>query len=267
MKKFLRHLLNRVGYDIVKVRHFGEVEKNAEYEFNKEAFEAIKVIKDYTMVPYQNLEQLFEMVKYCEERRIAGDYVECGVWKGGSIGLMALANLQYSSIRRNLHLFDIFADIGEPDPTKDGVKALKDVEKYLGKKLQLTGKKESMNGFYDSFGGHGTLQGNQELLENIIGYPRDSIQYHVGWFQDTIPNDYSEMGPIAILRLDGDWYESTWICLNHLFDKVVKGGFVIIDDYGTYEGCSRAVNEFFAERNIHPFLSYSSTECRYWIRE
>jgi len=107
MKKFLRHLLNRVGYDIVKVRHFGEVEKNAEYEFNKEAFEAIKVIKDYTMVPYQNLEQLFEMVKYCEERRIAGDYVECGVWKGGSIGLMALANLQYSSIRRNLHLFDI----------------------------------------------------------------------------------------------------------------------------------------------------------------
>ena len=74
------------------------------------------------------------------------------------------------------------------------------------------------------------------------------------------------IGPIAILRLDGDWYASTKICLEHLYDQVVSGGFVIVDDYGTYEGCRKAVDEFLAARGLHVFLSHVDPDCRYWIK-
>jgi len=71
---------------------------------------------------------------------------------------------------------------------------------------------------------------------------------------------------ISILRLDGDWYESTKVCLDNLYDKVVDGGFIIIDDYGCYEGYKKAVDEFLRVRNINVFINYSSPACRYWIK-
>ena len=74
---------------------------------------------------------------------------------------------------------------------------------------------------------------------------------HRGWFQETVPHAAREIGPLAVLRLDGDWYESTRVCLEHLFDNVVEGGVIIIDDYGTFSGCRMATDEFFASRGIH----------------
>ena len=74
------------------------------------------------------------------------------------------------------------------------------------------------------------------------------------------------MGPIAILRLDGDWYESTKVCLEHLFDLVVDGGFVIVDDYGAYEGCRTAVDEYLAGRARRPYLSRVNGDIRYLVK-
>ena len=75
-----------------------------------------------------------------------------------------------------------------------------------------------------------------------------------------------ETGPIAILRLDGDWYASTKICLDHLYERVVPGGFVIVDDYGTYEGCQKAVDELLAGLPQRPFLNVVTADVRYWIK-
>src|SRR5262249_61300972 len=71
-----------------------------------------------------------------------------------------------------------------------------------------------------------------------------------GWFEETLPAFRSRLGPIAILRIDGDWYASVRCCLDNLFDQVVEGGLVIIDDYYAYEGCRLAVHEFFGERRL-----------------
>ncbi len=270
MRRILKKAFNLFGLDIVhysRSNSTSDVDPQLKYEYNTEAIESIRVIRKYTMVPYVNLVTLFELTKYCEENQIEGDYVECGVWKGGCVGLMALTNLKYGGeSRRTLHLFDAFDDICEPDPVMDGQKAVDDIYYYTKKKGELSGKLEPVKGFYDPLGGHGTVVGNKQLLEGLIKYPSEKIRYHVGWFQDTLPKSKDTIQKIAILRLDGDWYESTKICINALFDKVVEGGVIIVDDYGTYEGCKKAITEFIREKELKVFLAYSNSDCRYWIK-
>ena len=165
--------------------------------------------------------------------------------------------------RRKIHLFDIFDNICEPDPEVDGEYAINQIKELVGKNdLELQGRLMPVEGVYDSLGGKGTLNGNQHLLESIIGYDKNKIHYHKGWFQDTVPKDVEEIEKIAILRLDGDLYASTKVCLEYLYDKVVPKGLIIIDDYGTYEGCKKAVDEFRKKKNINSFLHYSNPDCR-----
>ena len=80
-----------------------------------------------------------------------------------------------------------------------------------------------------------------------------------------LPRDIDAVGDIAILRLDADWYASTKICLAYLFDRVVPGGFVIVDDYGTYAGCQRAVDEFIGARERPLYLNPVNADIRYVI--
>jgi len=81
-----------------------------------------------------------------------------------------------------------------------------------------------------------------------------------------VPIESKRMGPIALLRLDGDWYESTKICLDGLYNHVVPGGVVVIDDYGHWEGCRRAVDEFIAGSKHPIFLNHIDYTGRYWIK-
>jgi len=94
----------------------------------------------------------------------------------------------------------------------------------------------------------------RELFDRKLGIVDVAVHFHKGWFKETIPQQKEKIGKIALLRLDGDWYESTQICLEQLYDNVVSGGFVVLDDYGYWDGCRKAVDEFFAQRNIHPQL-------------
>ncbi len=81
-----------------------------------------------------------------------------------------------------------------------------------------------------------------------------------GWFDETLPC-FEASDPIALLRLDGDWYESTMLCLEHLFDRVAVGGVVIIDDYFTWDGCSRAVHDFLSRRSATERIHSLSDVC------
>jgi O-methyltransferase len=235
------------------------------YDFYQDIKNSVKVVKDYSMMPHINLATLYEQVVYCEKNSIKGDYVECGVWKGGAVGIMALANLKYSNQRRNLHLFDAFDDICPPDISKDGNKAIEDVKKYGKlKNFDDLEKNKPIKGIYDSFGGHGRIEDCNNLLSNLINYPKENIFYYKGWFEETLPE--AKIEDIAILRLDGDWYDSIKICLDKFYDRVTVNGIVIIDDYGYYEGCTKAVDDFFKERGIVNFLSYSNFGCRFFIK-
>ena len=80
------------------------------------------------------------------------------------------------------------------------------------------------------------------------------VHYHKGFFQTTVPAAAGGIGPIALLHLDGDWYDSTRVCLAHLYDRVVSGGLITIDDYGAYDGCRRAVDTFLEASGVTAYL-------------
>jgi O-methyltransferase len=271
MKQVLKKMLNAVGLDIIRYRSPRDANLNIDehlgYELEAEATECIRMVRDNTMLSKRRLVTLYQQVAYCEEHNIPGAFVECGVWKGGAAGVMALANLRTATQRRHLHLFDAFQEICEPDAAVDGERALCEVKEFTGMAGNDKGKLHSLSGIYDRFGGPGTLEDNQKLLEKLISYPREFIHYHVGWFQNTLPVDHQGIGQIAILRLDGDWYASTKVCLEYLFDKVVTGGVVIIDDYGTYDGCRRAVDEFIKLHRIQAYLAPIDSDCRFFVKQ
>lgn len=268
LKSVFKRTINNFGYQLLRKDHYDILlpSANLGYEHESVARQHIESVRSKTMVAYSSLVSLWQQARHCEIHQIDGDYVECGVWKGGAVGLMALANMFYSPTRRTLHLFDAFDDICEPDIEVDGDKAIEEIERHTGRKRDsLTGKLEAVSGFYEPFGGPGDLNQVKRFLESEIGYSSECCQYHKGWFQDTLP--ISNIDKIAILRLDSDWYASTKICLDTLYEKVVPGGFIILDDYGCYEGCKKAVDEFLSNRNLNVFLSHINTDCRFWQKQ
>jgi O-methyltransferase len=239
------------------------------YDFGQESLEAIKIVKGYTMSTPIDMATLYEIVIHLNKYSIVGDFVECGVWKGGSAGIMALADSKHGNASaRKIHLFDLFDDIVAPDPAIDGERAMNEVNRFLkanGQNFEVyKGGNKPITGIYASHGGAGSVDIVRELLVNKIGVDENNLKFHVGLFEDTIPNN--EIEQIALLRLDGDWYASIKICLDRLYNKVVKGGVVIIDDYYTYDGCKRAVDEFMAENSITYFKCYSRPQTRFFFK-
>jgi O-methyltransferase len=223
-----------------------------------------KLIDGYTMLSNTRLVSLADHVAYCNLRNLEGSFVECGVWKGGAVALMAYVSKVTGRDDRELHLFDAFQDICAPDPNIDGKKAI-DESKQFGE--FVAGETVTLSGIYDSFGGHGTVEACSDVIISKVGYPSANVHFHAGWFKDTVFAAAATMGPIALLRLDGDWYESTKTCLDALYDSVVKGGIIIFDDYLTYDGCKKAVDEFFQQHKILSLLIRGDNCCYYIIKE
>lgn len=266
IKSLIKSQLARMGYTLYRSDHFDIRSPIAlsGYDGEEAAREAVKRVRDKTMVAYDALLSLWAQVEYCERTQMPGAYVECGVWKGGVGGFMALANMAFGKCRRPIHLFDAFGDICEPDPEVDGERALAEVEKLTGReRATMSGALSPLSGIYDRLGGPGDEGAVREFVAEEIGYGHENVITHRGWFQNTLPG--ADTGPIAILRLDGDWYASTKECLEHLYDRVVPGGFVIIDDYGCYDGCRRAVDEFLMTRGS-AYLNFVSRDVRYIIK-
>jgi O-methyltransferase len=261
IKSFIKFLFSLLGVRISKLpSSLNEIE----YDDESEARRKFAIVRDYTMADEACLITLWQHTKYLETNSIVGDYVECGVWKGGCVALMALGNLSYGSTRRNIYLFDSFTDICEPDKKVDGDKAIQQATEWSTTK-GTDGKLKPLEGFYDQFGGHGTKAACIEVIEKKVGYDKEKVHYIEGWFQDTFPIHSKTIGQIALLRLDADWYASTKICLETFYDKVVDGGIIIIDDYGTYEGCKKAVDEFFLGKK-KPLLNHINKHSRYIIK-
>lgn len=169
---------------------------------------------------------------------IEGCIVECGVWRGGMIAGIA----SVLGPERTYYLFDSFEGL-PPAQEIDGQAA-----------IQWQADKESPK-YYQNCRAEEQFASAAMKLSKVKKY-----KLIRGWFEDTIPK-YSDTEPIALLRLDGDWYDSTMICLKHLFDRVVTGGLIIIDDYYTWDGCSRAVHDFLSERSAIQRISSFNNIC------
>ncbi len=190
-------------------------------------------VMPYTLVGTGGLEATYSLAKLINEKRVVGNFVELGVAKGGCAALMAGVAFEANELNREMWLFDSFE--GLPDPTAKDF-----LNDRTGVHVSPLVKGSCL----------GTLEEVQSLLLDRFHYPKDKIHFVKGWFQDTLPLRGKCIGKIAILRIDGDWYESTKCCLEYLYDQVVPGGAVIIDDYQSCYGCKKAVDEFIEKRNI-----------------
>ena len=190
----------------------------------------------YTMLSYQRLSNIYDLSKLIESQKRGGAFVECGAWKGGCAAVMAFVAEKAKS-NRKVWLFDSFE--GLPEPTnKDGLFAK---EYSSGKTFGNLAKINILVGLVEDV---------KKIFFSILKINKENTVIKKGWFQNTLPEARDKIGNIAILHLDGDWYESTKFCLDNLYNNVIEGGYVIIDDYYYLEGCRKAVDEFFKERNI-----------------
>jgi len=209
--------------------------------FNPAKISILKIVAPYTLLGYDALENVYELAKNIEKHKLEGAFVECGTWKGGAAATMAVVAHRYGDKRKTWY-FDSFE--GMPEPTQED-------KKEKGKR----GGVEDLAG--DAL--KASVSDVEELVFKKLKLSRENNVIIKGWFQDTLPQKKKEIGSIAILRLDGDWYESTKVCLEELYDQVVLGGYVIIDDYGAWAGCKQAVHEFFNKRNIKPEFRFIGT--------
>ncbi|MBD9374399.1 class I SAM-dependent methyltransferase [Rhizobium sp. ARZ01] len=204
-----------------------------------------------TMLPPVRLFNICDAVEHVNQRGIPGDLVECGVWSGGSIALMALWDMRFETARQ-YHAFDSFEGLPPPTPADNEV-----FESFM------VDRREQGEKLPGTLTWTGICQGDGadtvRAFFSRVGIPRERVIFHVGWFQDTVPA--ASIHSIAVLRIDGDWYDSTKTCLDHLYDFVSPGGIIIIDDYGTFSGCRRAVDEFRKQRNINTPVEYVDSEC------
>lgn len=206
----------------------------------------------FTMTNPTRCRTLWDQSCQVLEANIPGSFVECGVWRGGSASIMGTA-IRRSQQNHHLHLFDSFE--GLPEPTeKDGAIA----KEYSGGKA--SGALQSVN---QCRAGLGDVQ---EFLLGRLRLDESKVHFHVGWFQHTLPVIAPKLGPIALLRLDGDWYESTRLCLEHLYPLLSHGGMVVLDDYFDWEGCRRAADEYRAQQNIVAPLRGTFPNAAFWVK-
>jgi O-methyltransferase len=192
-------------------------------------------VQPYTMTGIARVAALRQAVQYVAKNQIPGAIVECGVWKGGSMMAVAKTLLDCRAGDRELHLFDTFEGMTEPsdvDTDLGGVRASQWME--------------------DSDKCCAGLDEVKRAME-ITGYDPARIRYVKGKVEETIPSNAPER--IALLRLDTDWYESTYHELVHLYPRLSVGGVLIIDDYGHWQGARQAVDQYIAEHNLKLLLN------------
>lgn len=197
------------------------------------------LVRKHTLLRYETLRSLYEAAHQVARLGIKGNAVECGVARGGSGATIAIA-LREADPGREVFLFDTFQ--GLPEPTTDNPDYDQAVQ-FTGK---CRGAFEEVDGLFRRLG-----------LRNYRPVK--------GLFQETLPR--TDTGPISLLHIDGDWYESTKACLENLWDRVSDGGIVQIDDYGYWQGCKKAVDDFFAGRSMRIRMDYVDPSARRLVKQ
>ncbi|MRR49449.1 MAG: macrocin O-methyltransferase [Rhodocyclaceae bacterium] len=203
--------------------------KHPQEVLEPEFLDATRLCHGQTMVGLERMYATWQAVRYVGMAKISGALVECGVWRGGNLMLMALALLQLGQGNREIWGYDTFE--GMPMPTSHDV----DIQGRLAAEQM---QRET---------GEGWCAASESVVkENLrrIPYPQDQFRLVPGRVEETIPRQMPRK--IALLRLDTDWYESTRHELIYLFPLLEHGGVIIVDDYGHWQGAKRAVDEYFS---------------------
>lgn len=203
-----------------------------------------------SMLPLARFENLQSCIVDVIERGVQGDLIETGVWRGGATIFMRAVLKAYDVPDRIVWVADSFEGLPVPDAEKFPLEA-----KAHGGKV--------MENVYKHF-----AVGLDEVKRNFLAYGLldEQVRFLKGWFKDTLPD--APITTISIMRLDGDYYESTVDSLNSLYNKLSVGGYAIIDDYGedSWTYCRKAVDDFRRDRGIDDPMIRVDSKCYYWQR-
>jgi O-methyltransferase len=232
LRPYIRKTLARFGFDISREDSF----------LLESAFQKIfSRCCPFSMASRERLYAVFQAVRYINVNQIPGDFVECGVWRGGACMVGALTQISQGDTSRRIWLYDTFTGMTTP--------TAKDVHRWAGK-IAWHKWARSERDKYNNWC-HASLD---EVKRNLFstGYPRDQIEFIKGDVKETLKSGGPEQ--IAVLRLDTDWYDSTKIELETLYPRISKGGVLILDDYGVWNGARQAVDEYFESQDFKILL-------------
>jgi O-methyltransferase len=219
--KFLRMLdkvLRKYNYAVCAINEVTEeTRKNG----------TIKPLHADTMIGMKRLNNIEYCVRDIIKNNVEGDLIELGVWRGGAVILMRALLKELNIVDRNVWVADSFEGLPEPDSVK-----------YPADKGDMHSKYEEL------------AISDEDVKHNFekYGLLDEQVKFLKGWFKDTLPT--APINKLALLRLDGDMYESTMDGLVNLYPKLSKGGYLIIDDWGAVSACKKATEDYRKQHSI-----------------
>ncbi|HTK40978.1 MAG TPA: TylF/MycF/NovP-related O-methyltransferase [Gemmatimonadales bacterium] len=233
MKELVKRMLAAAGYQLTP---------RVPRDFSPEDIALLERVRPYTLTSPERIFSCLRSAEYLVGNGISGDFVECGVWKGGIMMALALTLMKLGDRERHLYLYDTFEGMAPPTDA--------DVDfRGTPAAAQLH---ESNRGPGGKVWAYAPLD---EVRKAVLGTGFDPSRVHFvkGKVEDTLPSQAP--GRIGLLRLDTDWYESTRHELEHLYPRLVSGGVIIIDDYGHWQGARKATDEYLAGHRVPLLLN------------
>jgi O-methyltransferase len=244
-------LLAHVGLKIISAQ---QAEKRYPIEMSTSDQKLFRYVRDNNLSTSSD-ERLFATImacRYVAEREIQGDFVECGVWRGGN-SIIAADVFRNLASRSGVWLFDTFSGMTAPTDADVNIRGESADEKYA----------QSIRDDHNEW----CYAPLEEVQANFskVGLLTERVKFVKGDVAKTLSASTEMPEVISVLRLDTDWYESTKAELETLYPKLTIGGVLIIDDYGHWGGSRKAVDEYFANRR-RPFLQYIDQSARIGIK-
>ena len=234
MKNFVKKIRNFFRFikkPFLKKKDFW---KNNIPEISEENKILINSIGDYSLTPLVRRWNLIKSLHYINQNKLEGDIVECGIWRGGNLFLAKkIQDLYYKNIKRTFYGYDTFEGMPEPS-VYDGEKVVQIYKIFLKKGERWT---------------EASLDDVENSIKKLF-LSLDDFNLVKGKVEDTLINKKNLPSKISLLRLDTDFYESTKVELEILYPLLVQKGVLIIDDYGDFIGCRKAVDDYFFDKNV-----------------
>lgn len=244
MRKLIRRILAKAGYQLTS---------SVPRDFSADDVALVERVRPYTLTSPERIYSCVRAAEYLVKNQIPGDFVECGVWKGGIVMALALTLLRLEDRERHLYLYDTFEGMSPPtdaDVDFRGTSAASQLD-------------ESVRGPKGGVWAYAPLDQVRAVVL-ATGIETSRVHFIKGKVEDTLPAQAPDQ--IGLLRLDTDWYESTRHELEHLYPRLVSGGVIIIDDYGHWQGARKATDEYLAGHNIPLLLNRIDYTARIGIK-
>lgn len=201
--------------------------------------EVWRSVRDFTSTDSLRIDAVYDTVLQLEALQISGDLVECGVWRGGSSMAMALALNAVECRDRTIWMYDTFEGMTLPEIDDVALGSGESAMEWFVAAALSDSSSTPLAASVD------------EVIANIqsTGFSPEKVRFVVGPVEETLSlGDLPEQ--IALLRLDTDWYASTRAELETLYPRMTTGGVLIVDDYWSWSGSKKAVDDYFLEHNV-----------------